>query len=182
MPADPLIQNRFDPEQITRLERGQYTMLLHEGLSQPTESIIYFSLPEQEDYLYEYEGDLEESLEDLPEIYAFAAETNQAEKPPISLTPEAIVVVGQLWDYFDRTGEQELEGEHDYDFQVKGDRLVVLPKDGSDRVVGIDLDGRVESTFEPERFGHLMERFAIAYQQIQPTQAQQQENQGWERE
>jgi hypothetical protein len=172
MPAEPLTQNLFDPEQFIRLEQGQHTMLLHKGPSEIAESVIYFSLPGQEDYLYEYEGDLEESLEDLPEIYAFA-EGNQAEPPRFSLTPEAIVVLDQLRDYFDRTGEQELKGEHDYDFQVEGDRLLVLPKDGSDRVVVIDLTGRVESTFEPERFEHLMERFAIVYAQIAAAEYQQ---------
>ena len=75
-------------------------------------------------------------------------------------------MIGQLRDYFDRTVEQELKGERDYNFQAEGDRLLVLPKDGSDRVVSINLDGRVESTFEPERFEHLMERFAIVYAQI----------------
>lgn len=104
-------------------------------------------------------------------------------------TSEAAIVLDQLWEYFDRTGEQHLEGQHEYNFEVEGDpsrvtqsaRLLVLPKDNSGEVVAIDRNGQIESSFETGRFEHLMERFAIAYQQIQLAQAQEKESQEWER-
>lgn len=154
----PQESNEFD-----RLEQGGYTLLLYKEMSETNEGNIYFSLPGQDDYLYEYEGDLDQALDDLPEIYEATGTKIQA------LNTEAIVVVEQLWDYFDRTEEQELEGEHEYDFQVEGDRLLILPKDNLGEVVAVSRNGSVESTFEAERFEHLMERFAIAYEQIQAT-------------
>jgi len=154
----PQESNEFD-----RLEQGGYTLLLHEEMSEMIEGNIYFSLPGQDDYLYEYEGDLDQALDDLPEVYAATDTKIQA------LSTEAVIVVEQLWDYFDRTGEQKLEGEHEYNFQVESDRLLISPKDNLGEVVAVSRNGSVESTFEAERFEHLMERFAIAYQQIQAT-------------
>jgi hypothetical protein len=154
----PQESNEFD-----QLEQGGYTLLLYKEMSETNEGMVYFSLPGQDEYLYEYEGDLDQALDDLPEIYEGTSTKIQA------LNTEAIVVVEQLWDYFDRTEEQKLEGEHEYNFQVDSDRLLILPKDNSEEVVVINRDGNVESSFEPERFEHLMERFAIAYQQIQAT-------------
>lgn len=144
-------------------------MLLQRELSDSTEGTIYFSIPGQDDYLYEYEGDLDQALNDLPETYEATGTRVQA------LSPEAAIVLEQLWDYFDRSGKQQLEGQHEYNFEVNGDRLLVLPKDNSGEVVMIARNGQVESTFEAERFEHLMGRFAIAYEQIQLAQAQPQE-------
>lgn len=156
-----------ESEQLVYLKQGQYPMLLHREMSENAEGTLYFSLPNQDDYLFEYEGDLDEVLDDLPEIYE-ATET----KIQI-LSPEAVVVVEQLWDYFDRTGEQTLEGQYEFNFEVAGDRLLVLPKDNSDEVMAIDRDGQVTSTFTPEQHEHLMERFAIAAQQLQTIERQQ---------
>ncbi|MDX2232281.1 MAG: hypothetical protein NW220_21780 [Leptolyngbyaceae cyanobacterium bins.349] len=158
-------------------------MLLQNQLADTTEGTIYFSIPGQDDYLYEYEGDLDEVLDALPEIYEATDSRVQ------TLTSEAAIVLDQLWEYFDRTGEQHLEGQHEYNFEVEGDpsrvtqsaRLLVLPKDNSGEVVAIDRNGQIESSFETGRFEHLMERFAIAYQQIQLAQAQEKESQEWER-
>ena len=230
--------------EFTAVERGQYRMLLNRELSEETAGTIYFSLPGQDDFLYEYEGDLDEVLDDLPEIYEKAeqqelphlelrpaaevealigqelsdssvihqqvlnqapavqvavdqngqvkpgsylrdqveptedeveteVELEQAEESALTLTPEAAIVIEQLWDYFGRTGAQTLEGEHDYDFQVEGDTLLVLPKGNSGEVVAVDREGRVESTFSPERYEYLMERFAVAYEQMQLAEYQQ---------
>ena len=97
----------------------------------------------------------------------------EAEESALTLTPEAAIVIEQLWDYFDRTGAQALEGEHAYDFQMEGDTLLVLPKDNSGKIVAVDREGRVESTFSSERYEYLMERFAIAYEQMQMAEYQQ---------
>jgi len=99
------MQQEFD--EFVRLEQGQYTMLLQKEMSETTESTVYFSLPDQDDYLYEYEGDLDKALDDLPEIYEATGTKIQA------LGNEAAIVIEQLWDYFDRTGENQLEGEHE---------------------------------------------------------------------
>ncbi|MDX2099625.1 MAG: hypothetical protein SFW36_17750 [Leptolyngbyaceae cyanobacterium bins.59] len=160
--------------EFSRLEQGQYTMFLQRELSETSESAIYFTLPGQNDYLYEYEGDLDEALDDLPEIYE-ASEVRIG-----ALTPQAVAVVEQLWDYFDRTGEQTLEGEQEYNFQVQGETLLIFPKDDPGEVVAIDRDGQVESNFQPERFEHLMERFAIAHQQIQQFETDQNHDRSWE--
>ncbi|MBN8564220.1 MAG: hypothetical protein J0L70_27175 [Leptolyngbya sp. UWPOB_LEPTO1] len=80
-----------------------------------------------------------------------------------TLTPEAEIVVEQLWNYFDQTGTQELEGKQDYNFWIEDERLLVLLKDSPEEVVAISRDEQVQSTFELERYGHLMERCAIAY-------------------
>ncbi|MBD2093440.1 hypothetical protein H6F67_26730 [Microcoleus sp. FACHB-1515] len=152
-----------------QIDRGQYTMLLNQEMSEETAGTLYFSLPEQDDFLYEYEGDIDEALDDLPEIYQEAqqrsiphlelrpaaevealigqelsdssavhqqvlnqaplvqvavdqagqikpgsylrdqieptedeVEREQLSEP--SLTPEAAIVIDQIWDYFDRTG------------------------------------------------------------------------------
>lgn len=160
-----------------RVEEGSYTLLLQQEMSETSGETIYFSLPDQEGFLYEYEGELEQALSDLPEIYnSVETEAIQGEQNP-GLSSQAAVVIEQLWNYFDRTGEQELEGEHDYDFQVEGDQLLVLPKDTSGEVVAINREGVVESTFESERYEHLMERFAIAYSQMQVTEYQRNEDQ-----
>jgi hypothetical protein len=156
-----------ESNELIRVEQGQYTMLFQKKISETTEGTIYFTLPGQDDFLYEYEGDLNEALDDLPEIYEATGIRVQ------TLTPEAEIVIDQLWNYFDRTGEQHLEGQHEYNFGVEGDRLLVLPKDNSGEVVAIAKNGQVESTFQPERFEHLMGRFAIAYQQIQIAERQQ---------
>jgi hypothetical protein len=174
---------QYESDELTRLEQGQYTMLLQKEISETPEGTIYFTLLGQDDFLYEYEGDLDEALDDLPEIYEATSIRVQ------TLTPEAAIVVDQLWDYFDRTGEQQLEGQHEYNFEVnsdpsratRSDRLLVLPKDNSGEVVAIARNGQVESTFESGRFEHLMGRFAIAYEQIQIAQTQHQESQEWER-
>ncbi|MDX2241501.1 MAG: hypothetical protein NW224_12520, partial [Leptolyngbyaceae cyanobacterium bins.302] len=247
---EPFADNSLENGEFASVARGQYTLLLNREMSEGMEGTIYFSLPGQDDFLYEYEGDLDEALDDLPEIYEVeqrdiphlelrpAAEVEaligqelgdssaihqqvlnqapvvqvavdqdgrvkpgsylrdqveptedeveteieleQAEKTTPSLTPEAVVVIEQLWDYFDRTGEQVLEGEHDYDFQMEGDTLLVLPKDNSGEVVAVDRNGEVESTFSPGRYEYLMERFAVAYQQMQMVEYQQNHDFGCE--
>lgn len=164
-----------ESDQVVRLEQGEYAMLLQPQIAATTEGTIYFSIPGQTHYLYEYEGDLEEVLGDLPQIY------EEAEISVQTLNPQAAIVVGQLWDYFDRTGEQHLEGQHEYNFQTDGNRLLILPKDGSAEMVAVARDGQIESSFAPSQFEHLMERFAIAYEQIQLAQTQQRESQEWER-
>ncbi len=164
-----------ETNEFVRVEQGQYTMLLQQEMPETTEGAVYFSLPGQDDYLYEYEGDLDETLDALPEIYESTGTGVQA------LSNEAAIVVEQLWNYFDLTGEQELEGENEYNFQVEGNTLLILPKDNLGEVVEIDRNGQVESTFESERFEHLMERFTIAYEQIQLVQSQNKKNQECER-
>ncbi len=166
--------------EFTRVEQDSYTLLLQQEMSETSGETIYFSLPDQDGFLYEYEGELDQALSDLPEIYnSVEIEDIQGKQSPI-LSPQAAVVIEQLWNYFDRTGEQKLEGEHDYDFQVEGDRLLVIPKDTSGEVVAIDREGAVESTFEPERYEHLMERFAIACEQMQTAEYKQSKDQNWE--
>lgn len=165
-------------DEFIRVEQGSYTLLLQQEMSENLGETIYFSLPDQEGFLYEYEGELDQALSDLPEIYnSVETEAIQGEQNPV-LSSQAAAVIEQLWNYFDLTGEQKLEGEHDYDFQVEGDQLLVLPKDTSGEVVAIDREGVVvESAFEPERYEHLMERFAIAYSQMQVTEYQRNEDQ-----
>lgn len=150
-----------ESDQVVRLEQGEYSMLLQKQLADTTEGTIYFSIPSKDDYLYEYEGDLAEVLDALPELYEEAGISVQA------LNPQAAIVLDQLWKYFDRTGEHYLEGQHEYNFEVEGDLLLVLPKDNSGEVMAIDRNGQVSSTFTAEKFENLMERFAIAYEQIQ---------------
>ena len=156
-----------ESDQLVYLKQGQYPMLLHQEMSENAEGTLYFSLPNQDDYLFEYEGDLDEALDDLPAVYE-ATETQLQ-----TLSSEAIVVVEQLWDYFDRTGEHQLEGQHEYNFAVNGDRLLILPKDGSGEVVVVDRAGQVQSSFASAQFEHLMERFAIAYEQLRSIERSQ---------
>ena len=248
---EPFANPSRENGEFISVERGQYRMLLNRELSEETQGTIYFSLPGQDDFLYEYEGDLDEVLDDLPKIYEQAeqqempqlelrpaaevealigqelsdssaihqqvlnqapavqvavdsdgrvkpgsylrdqveptedeveteVELERAEESALTLTPEAAIVIEQLWDYFDRTGAQALEGEHDYDFQVESDTLLVLPKDSSREVVTVDREGRVESTFSPERYEYLMERFAVAYEQMQLAEYQQDSDRGLE--
>lgn len=175
MQPEPFTENGYESNTLAFLEQGQYTMLLHEQMSENSEGTIYFSLPDQETYLYEYEGDLEEALQDLPGIYsATAASTGiqQPVQPNFTLTPEATAVIEQLWNYFDRTGEQIFEGAQDYNFQVEGNWLLVVPKENAQEFFAIGRDGQVTSTFSPEQQENLMERFAIAYRQIQATEHQ----------
>jgi hypothetical protein len=143
-------------------------------LSENTEGAVYFALPDQDDYLYEYEGDLDEALDALPEIYEATGIRVE------TMSPQAAAMIEQLWDYFDTSGEQRLEGKQKYSFQVEDDRLLILPKDRSGEVVAIARNGQVESTFQPERYEHLMEQFAIAYQQAQMAERQQDNAQDWE--
>lgn len=164
-----------ESDQLVYLKQGQYPMLLHQEMSENAEGTLYFSLPDQDDYLFEYEGDLEEALDDLPAIYESTETKIQI------LSPEAVVVVEQLWDYFDRTGEQQLEGQYEFNFEVEGNHLLILPKDNSGEVMTIDRYGIATSNFTAEQHEHLMERFAIAYEQIQLAQAQNQESQNLER-
>ena len=248
---EPFTNPSRENGEFTAVERGQYRMLLNRELSEEEAGTIYFSLPGQDDFLYEYEGDLDEVLDDLPAIYEQAeqqeiphlelrpaaevealigqelsdssalhqqvlnqapavqvavdqdgrvkpgsylrdqveptedeveteVELEQAEESALTLTPEAAIVIEQLWDYFDRTGAQALKGEHDYDFQVEGDTLLVLPKDNSGEVVAVDRNGQIESTFSSERYEHLMERFAVAYAQIQIFEHQEKNDRSWE--
>lgn len=109
----------------------------------------------------------------MEDVVETEIELKQSEAATSILTPEAAILIGQLWDYFDRTGEQVLKGEHDYNFQVEGDTLLVLPKDNSGEIVAVGRDGQIESTFSPERYEYLMERFAIAYEQMQMVEYQQ---------
>ena len=158
-------------DEFARLEQGPYTMLLSEN----TEGAVYFALPDQDDYLYEYEGDLEEALDALPEIYEATGIRVE------TMIPQATAMIEQLWDYFDTSGEQQLEGKQEYNFQVEDDRLLILPKDRSGEVVAIAKDGQVESTFQPERYEHLMEQFAIAYKEMEAVESQQTDDREWER-
>lgn len=247
----PFADNSLENGEFTPVGRGQYTLLLNREMSEEMEGSIYFSLLGQDDFLYEYEGDLDEALDDLPEIYEDAeqqdmphlelrpaaevealigqelsdssaihqqvlnqapavqvvvdqdgrikpgsylrdqveptedeveteVEREQPEEATPTLTPEAAIVIEQLWSYFDRTGEQVLEGEHDYDFQMEDNTLLVLPKDNSGEVVAVNRDGQIESTFSPERYEYLMERFAVAYEQMQMAEYQQNGDHGLE--
>ncbi|MGG6269047.1 hypothetical protein ACQ4M3_34245 [Leptolyngbya sp. AN03gr2] len=171
MQQEPFAEIFPESPELPRLEHGQYTMLLHNELSAATEASIYFSLPDQDSYLFEYDGDLDEALDNLPEIYsAISAERNsegtaskdEVQRSPI-LTPEAAVVIERLWNHFEQTGTQELEGKQDYNFRIEDGWLLVVPKEPSEEVVAISRDGQVQSTFEPGRYGHLMERCEIAY-------------------
>jgi hypothetical protein len=182
MQQEPFAETIQDSPELIRLERGQYSMLLHSQMS--TDGSIYFSLPDQDGDLYEYEGDLDEALDDLPGIYSVIAVENELQQSP-TLTPEAAIVVEQLWNYFDQAGTQELEGEQDYNFRIENGWLLVLPKEPSEEVVAISRDGEVQSSFEPERYEHLMERCAIAYSksvdQMQVISLQEDNDQSWER-
>ena len=62
MQQEPFAETIQDSPELIRLERGQYSMLLHSQMS--TDGSIYFSLPDQDGDLYEYEGDLDEALDD----------------------------------------------------------------------------------------------------------------------
>jgi hypothetical protein len=161
-----------DKDLSAPIQWGQYSLLLHQTTPESTEGTIYFSLPDQADYLYEYEGDLEQALQDLPAIYS-EIETSTGLDPLAQsspLSPEAMAVIEQLWDYFDRTGEQSFQGTQDYNFQIEGDWLLVTPKDSAEDFLAISRDGEIASTFSPQQQGNLMERFAIAYGQIQDTE------------
>jgi hypothetical protein len=176
MQPEPFTENGYESNTRVPLEQEQYTMLLHEQMSENAERTTYFSLPDQEDYLYEYEGDLDEALQDLPAIYgaiSTSAEVDQSVQPNLTLTPEATAVVEQLWNYFDQTGEHTFEGTQDYNFQVEGNWLLVVPKDNPREFFAISRDGQVESTFSPEQQENLMQRFAIAYEQMQTDQLSQ---------
>jgi hypothetical protein len=177
MQQEPFAEIFQESHNLTPLENGQFTMLLHNEMSAETEGSIYFSLPGQDSDLYEYDGELDEALNDLPEIYQLA--TARDETQP-SLTPEAAIVIEQLWNHFEQTGTQELEGEQDYNFRIEDGRLLVAPKEPSGEVVTISREGQVQSTFEPERYGHLMERCAIAYEQMQTPQYEQNNDRNWE--
>jgi hypothetical protein len=184
-----LMQQEFSTETLSnssetvQLEHGHYTMLFHQEMTEADNGMVYFSLPDQENYLFEYEGDLDEALHDLPEIYeAIAAKEELAQGKEQSLTPQAAVVIEQIWSYFDQTGEQSLEGEHDYNFRLQEDRIIVVPKEDTGKVVTISRDGQVESSFEPEQYGHLIERFQVAYEQIQMAEHQQNYDQDFELE
>lgn len=48
-----------------------------------------------------------------------------------------------------------------------------MSKDDADQWVAISQSGQVESTLKSTRYEQLMERFAIAYEQIQITEYQQ---------
>lgn len=177
MQQEPFAETFPESPDLTRLEHGQYTMLLHNELSAATEGSIYFSLPDQDGYLFEYDGDLDEALDDLPEIRSEIASRDEVQQSP-TLTPEAAIVIEQLWNHFEQTGTQELEGEQDYNFRIEDGWLLVVPKEPSEEVVAISRDGQVWSTFELGRYGHLMERCASAYKQMQQFQHNNREN--WE--
>jgi ABC-type uncharacterized transport system permease subunit len=175
MQPEPFTENGYESNTLIPLEQGQYTMLLHEQMSENAERTTYFSLPDQEDYLYEYEGDLEEALQDLPTIYGAtvaSADINQSLQPNLTLTPEATAVIEQLWNYFDQTGEQMFEGTQDYNFQVERNWLLVIPKENAQEFFAISREGQINSTFSTKQHENLMERFAIAYEQIQATEHQ----------
>lgn len=178
MQQEPFAKTFPESPDLTRLEHGQYTMLLHNELSAATEGSIYFSLLDQDGYLFEYEGDLDEALNDLPEVHSAIASRDEVQ-PSLTLTSEAEIVVEQLWNHFEQTGTQELEGEQDYNFRIEGERLLIVPKEPSEEIVVIDRNGQVLSTFEPERYGHLMERCAIAYRQMQIQQSQHNNRENW---
>jgi hypothetical protein len=172
MPVEPFSESNYESETLIAAEQNQFPMLLHTEMSAATEGSIYFSLPGQDNYLYEYEGDLDEALQDLPEILSAiptSADFAESASPDLMLTPQATAAIAQLWDYFDRTGEQTLEGAQEYNFQVEGDRLFILSKADTQAFVAISRDGQVESTFSSEQQENLMERFAIAYEQSQQT-------------
>jgi hypothetical protein len=172
MPAEPFSENGYESDTLIASEPQLYTMLFHPEMSAAAAGSIYFSLPGQDNYLYEYEGDLDEALQDLPEILsAIPTSTDFAESasPDLMLTPQATAAIAQLWDYFDRTGEPTLEGTQEYNFQVQGDRLFILSKADDQAFVAISRDGQIESTFSSEQQENLMERFAIAYEQAQQT-------------
>jgi hypothetical protein len=187
MQQEPFAETLQEFPELTRLEHGQYTMLLHHKMSAATEESTYFSLPDQDGYLFEYEGNLDEALDDLPEIYGAITPRDEVPQSP-DLTPEAASVIEQLWNHFEQTGTQKIEGEQDYNFWVEDGWLLVVPKEPSEEVVAISRDGQVQSTFEPERYGHLMDRCAIAYEnsvdsayeQIHVQQPQQNNQQNWE--
>lgn len=179
MQQEPFVETFPESLDLTRLEYGQYTMLLHNELSAATEGSIYFSLPDQDGYLFEYDGDLDEALDDLPEIRSEIASRDEVQQST-TLTPEATIVIEQLWNHFEQTGTQELEGEQDYNFRIEDGWLLVVPKEPSEEVVAISRNGRVQSTFELERYGHLMERCAVAYEQMQTLRSEQNNDRNWE--
>jgi hypothetical protein len=112
---------------------------------------------------------LEHALQDLPAIYS-EIETSTSLDPsaqPSPLSPEAMAVIEQLWDYFDRIGEQSFQGTQDYNFQIEGNWLLITPKDSAEDFFAISRDGEIASTFSPHQQENLMERFAIAYEQMQ---------------
>jgi hypothetical protein len=179
MQPEPLSENGYESNTLIPVEQGQHKMLLHEHMSKNTQGTIYFSLPDQETYLYEYEGDLEEALQDLPDIYSAnsaSVDVDPSVQPNLPLTPEATAVIAQLWNYFDRTEEQAFEGAQDYNFQVEGSWLLVVPKENAQDFFAVSRDGQLNSTFSLEQQENLMERFAIAHDQIQAAEIQQDPN------
>jgi hypothetical protein len=168
MQTEDFPENSNELDASVPLQQEQYTMLLHPENSGDT---LYFSLPDQADYLYEYEGDLDQALQDLPDIYN-KVETgvviDPSEHP--NLTPEATAIIGQLWNYFDQTGTQVFEGAQDYNFQAEGNWLLVVSKENTQEFFAVSRDGQVASTFSPEQQQNLMKRFAIAYKQMQTTE------------
>jgi ABC-type uncharacterized transport system permease subunit len=174
MQPEPLSENGYESNTLIPVEQGQYTMLLHEQMSEGTEGMIYFSLPDQEAYLYEYEGDLEEALQDLPDIYSAnsaSVDVGSSVQPKRPLTPEATAVIAQLWNYFDRTEEQAFEGAQDYNFQVEGNWLLVVPKENAQDFFAVSRDGQLNSTFSLEQHENLMKRFAIAYSELRTAKS-----------
>ncbi len=81
------------------------------------------------------------------------------------LTPEAKLVVAQLHDYFERTGEKELAGRQDYDIQVDSDRILFIPKNSSAETVTVQGEQAISTS--SARIEHLMVRFAAAYESLQ---------------
>ncbi|MBE9011159.1 hypothetical protein IQ250_13165, partial [Pseudanabaenaceae cyanobacterium LEGE 13415] len=153
MTQEPFAETAQVFQELARLEHRQYTMLLHQEMSAAIEGSIYFSLPDQDSYLYEYDGDLDEALDSLPEIYSeIRTREGLIQTEPQTLTPEAAIVIEQLWNHFEQTGTQELEGEQDYNFRIEDGWLLVVPKEPSEEVVAISRDGQVQSSFEPERY------------------------------
>jgi len=179
MQPEPFSENGYESNTLISSEQEQYTILLHEQMSENSEGAIYFSLPDQEAYLYEYEGDLEEALQDLPDIYgATAASTNiDPSVQNLTLTPEDTAVSEQLWNYFDRTKIQTFEDAQDYKFQVEGNWLLVVLKENAQEFFAISRDGQVSSIFSPEQQEDLMEKFAIAHGQMQMMKEEPTKNQ-----
>jgi hypothetical protein len=65
----------------------------------------------------------------------------------LTLSPQATAVIEQLWNYFNANGERELEGEHDYNFRIEGNHLLIVPKDNFGEVVAAMIPKRLKYLF-----------------------------------
>lgn len=154
---EPTVELRpaAEVESLTGLELGN-SSLLHSAVLHQAASIRV----ERDQYGHVKGGSAIRAPIEVTED-AVDAEVYQTEHP---LSAEAKMVTAQLKDYFQKTGEKKLLGEHYYDIHYEGDRLFFIPKDNPTEVVTVDSCS--SKSISTERIEHLMLRFAAAYESI----------------